>query len=1209
MSQSNKILRSKVRLNVNNVKKTQRGKRKNKITIKKHVRFLGVNAAGIRSKITSFKNTLNSLRPEVFFIEETKMKDEGKIEIENYDVFELVRKSKDGGGGLAIGCKKELQASWVREGDDKVESLSVNIFLKGMKIRCCVAYGCQETDSVDRKEAFWNYLNEEVTIADQTESGFILHFDGNLWAGEGIIPGDPRKQNINGKFFENFLEQNPNLTVINSLPLCQGLITRSRIKNGTLEESVIDFFLVCNRVLPHVQKMVVDEEKKFILTNYRNTRVGGKAVDSDHFTQYMDVELEVENVKPEKLEVYNFKRKENQKIFQQLTSETSEFTKCFETNAPLNCQIENWRKLLKSYCSRSFQKIKIKKRKKLQVNPKIAALISRKSQINSMICTKCSFNKTTNIEFTNHLISNHEIEEEFKCKVCGKTMIDRREQIKNIDQEISSLEGEENRKKILDNFKQFSDNPENINMEKMWKLLKRLWPKHNSKSTAKRNHVGKIISGPNEIKSLLSKEYKERLRKRPPRPDMAEILNIREKMFQKRLKLAQEIKSPEWTIGNLEIALAKLKNNKSRDFEGYCNEIFKNNVIGSDLKMSLLMMFNRMKSQNFIPSFLNYANITTVPKKGSQIELKNERGIFRVPVIRSILMNLIYESKYPEIENKMSECQMGGRRRKGCKNNLFILNGIIHENMKSKNMKPLVLQYYDYSQMFDSMDLKEAIRDLYNTGMDDDNLVLLYKSNKHINMAVKTAHGLSDRQTVEDIVLQGDTFGSIMASVQVEKIGNDSMKAGNFYLYKNSLPVGFLGMVDDVVGITEAGHKASELNAFINVRTAEKTLQFGPSKCKYMIVGKCAKFTKQENLQVDHWITKHTTNKVTGEQDLEESYEGKIDIERADEYKYLGFVVSCAGNNMVNIRHMKNKSLGVIRKIITKLASLNLKKYYFECGVILMNSILRGTILYAADMYYNLKESEVRHIERIEESFLRKLLKTTKGCPITSLYLHTGQTPARFEIMKMRLLFLKYILEQPEQSNVKQMLKLQLEMPSRGDWASTCIKDLKYLQISLSLEEIRNMSKRKYSTILKDKTREFALKYLLEKRGSKGQEIEYSNLEMADYLLPFNNCLTIDEKCELFAVKNRMIDIPNNFSSKSEHKCECGEIETMSHIYKCELYNEGKQQALPYEKIFCGNINEEIEVYRKFKQNLEKRVKMKQISYPCDLGPLYLSKG
>ena len=37
-------------------------------------------------------------------------------------------------------------------------------------------------------------------------------------------------------------------------------------------------------------------------------------------------------------------------------------------------------------------------------------------------------------------------------------------------------------------------------------------------------------------------------------------------------------------------------------------------------------------------------------------------------------------------------------------------------------------------------------------------------------MAVITVHGLSERQTIENIVLQGDTFGSILASVQVDNI-------------------------------------------------------------------------------------------------------------------------------------------------------------------------------------------------------------------------------------------------------------------------------------------------------------------------------------------------------------------------------------------------------------------------------------------------------
>ena len=113
---------------------------------------------------------------------------------------------------------------WLREGDDSVEALSVEICVKSMKIRCCIAYGCQENDNIDRKESFWKYLDEDVSHAKSSGSGFILHFDGNLWAGKNIIPGDPRPQNRNGRLFEEFLERNPHLTVVNSFWCCWTLL-------------------------------------------------------------------------------------------------------------------------------------------------------------------------------------------------------------------------------------------------------------------------------------------------------------------------------------------------------------------------------------------------------------------------------------------------------------------------------------------------------------------------------------------------------------------------------------------------------------------------------------------------------------------------------------------------------------------------------------------------------------------------------------------------------------------------------------------------------------------------------------------------------------------------------------------------------------------------------------------------------------------------
>ena len=126
-----------------------------------------------------------------------------------------------------------------------------------------------------------------------------------------------------------------------------------------------------------------------------------------------------------------------------------------------------------------------------------------------------------------------------------------------------------------------------------------------------------------------------------------------------KMKLSKFQKSPPWTMEDLEAALSHLKNNKSRDYEGYVNEIFKNDVIGSDLKKSLLVMFNSLKKENLIPLFMNFANVTTVPKKGSKLEPSNERGIFRVELVRSILIRLLYNSKYPVIDKKNVRLSVG----------------------------------------------------------------------------------------------------------------------------------------------------------------------------------------------------------------------------------------------------------------------------------------------------------------------------------------------------------------------------------------------------------------------------------------------------------------------------------------------------------------------------------------------------------------------
>ena len=205
-----------------------------------------------------------------------------------------------------------------------------------------------------------------------------------------------------------------------------------------------------------------------------------------------------------------------------------------------------------------------------------------------------------------------------------------------------------------------------------------------------------------------------------------------------------------------------------------------------------------------------------------------------------------------------------------------------------------------------------------------------------------------------------------------------------------------------------------------------------------MLIGKNVEKVLNSDLYVDKWELEHRDNFVTGDTDLVETYAGQVKMGKIVEQKCLGFILSSTGDNMANIQMLKKKSIGTIRKIFTKLDGLKLKNYYFEVGMIFMNVMLRSSILYASETYYNLKETELRQIERIEEGYKRQLLQTARGCPISQIYLELGQAPARFDIFKLRLLFLKYILNQEQDSLIYKMFHLKLQNPSKGDWVSSC---------------------------------------------------------------------------------------------------------------------------------------------------------------------------
>ena len=112
--------------------------------------------------------------------------------------------------------------------------------------------------------------------------------------------------------------------------------------------------------------------------------------------------------------------------------------------------------------------------------------------------------------------------------------------------------------------------------------------------------------------------------------------------------------------------LKKLGKDKSRDANGYRNELFKKDAAGSDLLKAVLLLMNLIKSRQEYPKAMELCNITSLHKKKSKNDFQNYRGIFRVSVLRSILDTLIYNSAYETIDSNLTDGNVGSRKRRGC---------------------------------------------------------------------------------------------------------------------------------------------------------------------------------------------------------------------------------------------------------------------------------------------------------------------------------------------------------------------------------------------------------------------------------------------------------------------------------------------------------------------------------------------------------------
>ena len=660
-------------------------------------------------------------------------------------------------------------------------------------------------------------------------------------------------------------------------------------------------------------------------------------------------------------------------------------------------------------------------------------------------------------------------------------------------------------KEIIDTLEKFGGDEHNLSgsgRKHLWELLKRNYPKQlASVPVGKKDRSGNIITNHEGLKKLYLETYVHRLRNRPIKEGFSEMKRLKDELFEMKMNLASCNKSLPWTMENLEIILKKLKEGKSRDPNGWVRELFGNEVAGKELKNSMLILFNKMKDENYIPDFIRKADVTTIYKgKGEKCDLENDRGIFLVTVFRNILMSLIYMDKYETINSSMSDSQVGGRKGKNVRNHIWVVNGIINDVLSDKKKTPIDILINDYKQCFDSLWLQECLSDLFNSGVKDDKLALLYNINSHVKVAVKTPVGRTDRKSIYNVITQGDVFGPILCSNQIDTFGKECLEEGKYtYSYKGEVNIPPLGMVDDLISISECGHKTAMMNSFINFKTNSKKLQFGENKCKKLHVGHVKEEFKCQDLLVETWKEVEVINDVTGDIEIKDVFNGDAIMEQKSEEKYLGDVISVDGKNIKNIKSRIAKGTGIVRKILTVLDGIPFGKHYFEFGIILRNSLLLSSMLFNAEAWYNVSNSELDLLETIDVMMLRKLLKTPKYTPKEMLFLELGCVPMRDLIKEKRLNFLYYILKEDPESLVHKFFQAQLKNMNKKDWVATVLEDLKELDLeNLSMVDISNMKKGSFRNLINEKIKIKAFERLqkIKLSHSKVENVEHCGIIM-----------------------------------------------------------------------------------------------------------------
>ena len=157
----------------------------------------------------------------------------------------------------------------------------------------------------------------------------------------------------------------------------------------------------------------------------------------------------------------------------------------------------------------------------------------------------------------------------------------------------------------------------------------------------------------------------------------------------------------------------------------------------------------------------------------------------------------------------------------------------------------------------------ECINDLYEDGLKNDKLTPLFKINQDAQIAIKTPLGLTERQNIDNVIMQGTVWGSLLCTSTVDKLAEIAYSDQTlFYKHKGVVAVPPLETDDDILTVKKCGVASETINSEVNAFSSQKKLTLGHPKCVKIHIGKkCKECDKllmhNETMEELHQVKSH----------------------------------------------------------------------------------------------------------------------------------------------------------------------------------------------------------------------------------------------------------------------------------------------------------------------------------------------------------------